>query len=158
MCKPLVFISHATEDAYYAKVLADYIEHTIKDVRTFVASDPASITSGGDWFREILENLSDADAIVVIYSRNARSRMWVGFELGYFWRKLDGRNIHCVCDPEVQLPSPLNEKQAKDMTRMSSLNAFFRGLAQDLNRHYETDYDRLPSIIEALPEYDEFAT
>ena len=53
--------------------------------------------------------------------------MWVGFELGYSWKKLDGKKITlCVTIPLVQLPSPLNEKQAKDMTDISSLASFLQ--------------------------------
>jgi hypothetical protein len=138
-------------------MLADYIERTMKYVKTFVASDPASISSGGNWFQEILENLSKADALVVIYSRNARNRMWVGFEIGYVWNKLDGDNIHCVHDPRTTLPSPLNAKQAKDFTDVASMAVFFKGLANDIGSQYEVDQYRITELIDSLPKYDSFA-
>ena len=157
MSEALVFISHATSDKHYAESLGDYIERTIEGTKVFVASDPASISSGGDWLSEILENLSDADALVIVYSRNARSRMWVGFELGHFWRKLDGKNIHCVFDPAIELPSPLNERQAKDFTDVASMASFFNGLAHDLDRKYDVDDVGITRIVKAIPKFDSYA-
>ncbi len=157
MKNSLVFISHAAEDRFYAEKLAKYIECTMHGVKTFVASDPASIPSGGNWFREILDNLSNADALVVIYSRNARNRMWVGFEVGHFWRKHDGKKIHCVYDPQVDLPSPLNARQAKVLTDVASTAIFFRGLACDLGRNYDVDEYGITGLVDAAPKYDEFA-
>ena len=158
MDKSLVFVSHATTDKNYAESLGNYIERTIEGTKAFVASDPASIQSGGDWLLEILENLSNADALVIVYSRNARSRMWVGFELGYLWRKLEGKKIHCVFDPTIELPSPLNERQAKDFTDVASMASFFTGLASDLGCKYDVDDVGITHIVDAIPKYDSFAT
>lgn len=130
----------------------------MEGIKTFVASDPVSISSGGDWFSEILENLSNAYAIVIVYSRNARSRMWVGFELGYFWRKYNGNNIHCVFDSHVELPSPLNERQAKDFADVAAMAVFFRGLASDLACKYQADEIRITQIVDSIPQFDSFAT
>ena len=135
----LVFVSHATSDRRYVQLLGNYIERTIEDTKAFVASAPDSIPSGSDWFHEILRNLSSADALAIVYSRNARSSLWLGFELGYFWRMQHGKNIHCVFDPTLELPSPLNELQAKDFTDDASMAVFFRGLAKDLGRNYGDD-------------------
>ena len=157
MDKSLVFISHATADKNYAESLADYIELTIENTKTFVASAPESIPSGCDWFREILHNLAGADALAIVYSRNARSSLWLGFELGYFWRKHDGKNIHCLFDPTIELPSPLNERQGKEFTDVASTAIFFRGLARDLSRNYEDDQIAITRIVDAVPKYDEFA-
>ena len=154
----LVFVSHAADDRKYAATVADFIECTMQGVSTFVASDPASISSGGDWFQAILANLSKADALVVIYSRNGRNRMWVGFELGHFWRRRDGEKIHCIFDPQVDVPSPLNVRQAKDFTDVASMAMFFSGLADDLGRNYVVDDIGISHIVDAAPEYEEFAT
>lgn len=156
MEKSLVFISHATADRHYAMTLAECIEQTMDGIETFVASDPIAISSGGDWVSEILENLSNADAIVIIYSRSSRSRMWVGFELGYSWRQYDGKNIHCIFDPALELPSPLNLRQAKEFTDIASMAKFFRGLAQDLDREYQADEKRITEIVDLAPKPDRF--
>ncbi|MCE2473240.1 MAG: toll/interleukin-1 receptor domain-containing protein [Anaerolineae bacterium] len=157
MDKSLVFVSHASQDKHYAELLGDYIERTIENTKVFVASAPESKPSGSDWFREILQNLSGADALVIVYSRNARSSLWLGFELGHFWRKHDGKNLHCVFDPSIKLPSPLNERQAKNLTDVASTAVFFRGLACDLGRRYDADEIGITQIVDAAPKYDEFA-
>lgn len=157
MDKSLVFVSHATSDRQYAELLGNYIERTIKNTRVFVASAPTAIPSGSDWFREILRNLSGADALVIVFSRNAQSGLWLGFELGYFWRKHHGNDIHCVFDPTLELPSPLNELQAKDFTNDASIAILFRGLAKDLGRNYDDDQRGIMEIVDAVPKYDEFA-
>ena len=153
----LVFVSHATSDRRYVQLLGNYIERTIEDTKAFVASAPDSIPSGSDWFHEILRNLSSADALAIVYSRNARSSLWLGFELGYFWRMQHGKNIHCVFDPTLELPSPLNELQAKDFTDDASMAVFFRGLAKDLGRNYGDDQIGITEIVDAAPKPDVFA-
>jgi hypothetical protein len=153
----LVFISHATTDKRYAEILADYIKRTMVGTKTFVASDAESIPSGSVWFQEILHNLSNADALVAVYSRNARSSLWLGFELGHFWRNHEGENIHCVFDPSIELPSPLNQLQAKDFKSVASMAVFFTGLAQDLRRDYKSDDLGITELVDEIPKHDRFA-
>ena len=157
MDKSLVFISHAARDKHYAELLGDYIARTIEDTKSFVASAPESIPSGEDGFREILHSLCGADALVIVYSGNSRSSLWLGFELGHFWRKHNGKNIHCVFDPTIELASPLNERQAKDFTDIASMAVFFRGLAGDLGRNYDADENGVTQLVEAAPKVEAFA-
>lgn len=157
MDKSLVFVSHATADKQYAELLGRYIERTFENTRVFVASAPEAIPSGSVWFEEILRNLSCADALVIVYSRNAQSRLWVGFELGYIWKKYDGKKIHCVYDPQVVLPSPLSVLQAKDLKDPYAMIVFFEGLSDDLGRNFDADEIGITELVNKAPKHDEFA-
>lgn len=141
-----IFISHSVKDERWVKRLDKHIKRMFSNVSTFVASGPSDIASGDEWFKSIMCNLDNAEILVAVLSPNALDRMWVGFELGYIWRKFSGGHIHYLYFPGVNLPSPINEKQGKLMTDEDGLRSFFQGLAVELNQCYAGDSAALESL------------
>lgn len=132
MAKPLVFLSHITEEAELAGLFKAEIERVFLGmIDVFVSSDNASISLGNNWLDRITEGLRSAHAIMLLCSPASITRPWINFEAGAGW----ARNItvaplcHSGLRP-VQLPLPINLLQgieAHDETKLGSLFAMLAG-------------------------------
>lgn len=134
--KPNIFISHASSDGEFARVIQEEIERVFaNDINVFCTSSSNSIALGKDWLAEIESNLSKAQAIIVIVTPISIEKPWLWFEVGATWLK--GRSGQCViyplCVAEVELkdlPAPLNRLQALSMSKGTDLKIFFEQLIQ----------------------------
>ena len=150
-----LFVSHSSKDRGYILDLKNHIESSFENIHAFVATDSFDMPSGVTWFDWIVSNLEKSHIFVLVLTHNARDSMWAGFELGYFWNKLEGNGIHFLFYPGVELPSPLNEKQGKNLTDPNELASFFEVLADELGFAYcpvSVDHDNLvKSASEKIP-------
>lgn len=84
MVKPIIFISHITEEGEVAKKLKEIIlDHYRESIEVFVSSDFKSISGGTDYFNEIIDNLDNCKLMITLCSPESVKREWINFETGY---------------------------------------------------------------------------
>lgn len=132
MPKPLVFISHITEEKDIAIAFKNLIESSFLGMLdVFVSSDDDTIHMGQRWLDQISHGLKTCVIEIVLCSHKSIKRPWINFEAGAGWV----RNIpviplcHSGMEPS-QLPMPLNLLQAAKSNEISSLKLIFPVLAE----------------------------
>jgi len=140
MSKPRkIFLSHSSLDGVLATLLESEMKRELGDDFIIFRSTRAdAINSGESWFKVIRQEIDESDALVVLITETAKNSAWVGFELGYFWRK---ENIHALHHPRVALPSPFSILQSKKLTVRDELLNFFKTLCAKLGVKYEAKAD-----------------
>ncbi|MCP9190941.1 toll/interleukin-1 receptor domain-containing protein [Streptococcus agalactiae] len=84
MNKPIIFISHITEEGKVAKKLKEIIfDHYRGAIDIFVSSDRESILGGTDYFNSIIDNLDKCELMITLCSPESVKRGWINFEAGY---------------------------------------------------------------------------
>ena len=121
--KPVIFISHISEEAPPVQLVKNQIENSFLDlVDVFVSSDSGSICAGQNWLDRITQTLRAARAMLIFCSQRSVSRPWINFEAGAGW----GREIEIVPMYDsgmrpVDLPLPLNLLQELRPTMLEKL-------------------------------------
>lgn len=86
MEKPIVFISHITEEKEMALELKSLIEESFLGmISVFVSSDENSISSGSKWLDNITSALGNCAIELILCSPNSVKRQWINFEAGAGW-------------------------------------------------------------------------
>lgn len=154
MQKPLVFISHITEEKEIAQALKQLVESTFLNmIDVFVSSDPTSIKLGRKWLDEITHALKNCSVEIILASPESVKRPWINFEGGSGWI----RDIPVIplCHSEMvpaKLPAPLSSLQAATATDEAQLKLIFPVLAEAVGCTLpEIDY--LP-FIAVVKEYE----
>ncbi len=131
MQKPLVFISHITEEKEIAQALKRVVESTFLNmIDVFVSSDPTSIGLGRKWLEEITHALKTCAVEIILASPESVKRPWINFEGGSGWiRDIPVIPLcHSGMTP-AKLPAPLGSLQAATATEESQLKLIFPVLA-----------------------------
>jgi hypothetical protein len=135
MQKPIVFISHITEEKAVALALRKLVEAAfINMMDVFVSSDPRSIHLGQEWLQKIKFALSNCAVEIIIASPQSVKRPWINFEAGAGWI----RNVpviplcHSGMEPD-KLPFPLKALQGATTTKEDELHLILPVLAEALN-------------------------
>ena len=134
MNKPIVFISHITEEKEMAIELKKLIEDSFLGMmEVFVSSDENSISSGSRWLDNITNALGSCAIELILCSPKSIQRPWVNFEAGAGWI----RDIPVIplCHSGMKpskLPLPLNLLQAVEISELSSLKLIFPVLANSI--------------------------
>jgi TIR domain len=83
MGKPIIFVSHFTEEASVARELASSLGSLCNnEFDFFVASPQASLRGGEEWERTIVEKIKSCEAMLLLMSQASMLRPWVNFESG----------------------------------------------------------------------------
>ncbi len=130
--KPLVFISHITEEKEIAVAFKELIESSFLGMLdVFVSSDEDSIHMGQKWLGRISNGLKTCTIEIVLCSPKSILRPWINFEAGAGWvRDIPVIPLcHSGIEP-AKLPMPLNLLQAAKANEVSSLKLIFPVLAQ----------------------------
>lgn len=130
--KPLVFISHITEEKEIAIAFKELIESSFLGMLdVFVSSDEDTIHMGQKWLDRISNGLKTCAIEVVLCSPKSILRPWINFEAGAGWvRDIPVIPLcHSGIEP-AKLPMPLNLLQAAKANEVSSLKLIFPVLAQ----------------------------
>ena len=134
MKRPLVFISHITQEAEIAVEFQTLIEqHFLGMIDVFVSSDGNSIQMGQKWLNNVSEALEDCAIEIVVCSPISVQRPWINFEAGAGWVR--GIPVIPLCHSGMEpskLPVPLNLLQAAKLSDLSSLKLVFPVLANAL--------------------------
>jgi len=131
MQKPLIFISHITEEKEIALALKRLVESTFLNmIDVFVSSDPTSIKMGRKWLNEVTAALKTCAVEIILASPESVKRPWVNFEGGSGWiRDIPVIPLcHSAMIPS-KLPAPLGSLQAATATEESELKLIFPVLA-----------------------------
>lgn len=135
MSKPLVFISHITQEKEVAIAFKELIEKSFLGMlEVFVSSDEDSIQMGHKWLDRISDGLKKCSIEIVLCSPKSITRPWINFEAGAGWV----RDIPVIplCHSGIEpskLPMPLNLLQAAKANEISSLKLIFPVLASAIN-------------------------
>jgi hypothetical protein len=151
--KPIVFISHITEESELAALIKARInEDFLGMMEVFVSSDKGSIAAGDRWLEEIDQHLSRASAELVICSHRSIERPWVNFEAGAGWVKKIP--IIPVCHTGMRpaaLPIPLNLLQGIVASDASGWVRVYETLARQLgSRAPTTGFESFVTSIRAF--------
>lgn len=155
MEKPIVFISHITEE----KELAIELKRIIEDaylglMQVFVSSDDDSISTGSKWLDNISNSLENCAIELILCSEASVKRPWINFEAGAGWV----RNIPVIplCHSGMkksELPIPINMLQAVEITSIGDLNLLLPTLSKALGcKIPKVDFN---DFIEFATEFEE---
>ena len=157
MNKPVVFISHVTEENEVASAFKDLVESSFLNMlEVFVSSDPNSVAMGQKWLTAITEGLRTCAVEVIVVSPKSVRRPWIQFEAGAGWIR-DVPVIplcHSGSRPS-ELPVPLNLLQGAVATDVSQLKLVFPVLASAIGcATPKVDFsDFISSVIEFEKKY-----
>lgn len=132
--KPVIFISHSSDDEELALLLKQQIELCFDNgVKPFVAK--YSIPAGEEWRNDLTQNLNAAQSLIVLVSPSSSKSRWVGFEIGYLWTKITRKGkgklpVYPLCLPGNSVFSPLDGIQGKFLDQPEEIKDFFHRLCQ----------------------------
>ncbi|MEK6261145.1 MAG: toll/interleukin-1 receptor domain-containing protein [Planctomycetota bacterium] len=158
MEKPIIFISHISEEREIAAALKRLVESSFMGMMdVFVSSDPASIHLGQKWLDQISFALKNCAVEIVLASPISVRRQWVNFEAGAGWIR-DVPVIplcHSGMTP-ARLPAPLNTLQAAMASDESQLKLIFPELAKALGSGVPTpDFSE---FVATVKQYEQTST
>lgn len=140
MVKPLVFISHITEESSIATALKTVLEASfLRMMEVFVSSDPTSLNLGSAWGNEIKAGLENCAVQIVIASLESVKRPWINFEAGAVW--IQGKPVIPLCHSGMvpaSLPSNLRQVQGTVADDAQSLTRMVPTLAKALGSEQPT--------------------
>jgi hypothetical protein len=142
-----IFLSHSSKDGDFVTRLSQEIEKEFIGEKVFASIRPDAIKSGVPWQPTIIDHLDQVKAFIILITVSAENSVWVGFELGYFWKQATGKHIHALYHPTAKIPSPLNTLQSKSITDFGQLETFFRGLGESLGKQY-SGQAKLAELVE----------
>lgn len=139
--RPLIFISHASEDAEATRTLqADLDDRFIGSVRFFNTSSRESLKAGEHWLESIMTRLRESAIVLPILSPAALRNPWVNFETGGAW--INGATVIPCCGGQVRksvLPPPYNQLQSIDLDDVADLELLVARIADDIGLRARTD-------------------
>lgn len=150
MTKPIVFISHTSDEAAIAEAFQELIgEKFLGLFEVFVSSDGKSIRMGQHWLESVSEALQSCVLELIVASPMSVSRPWVNFEAGAAWVR--GIPIIPLCHSGMtpsQLPIPMNLLQGARATDEADLRRVFATLAHALGaRAPDVDFSKFISDV-----------
>jgi hypothetical protein len=148
--KPLIFVSHITEESEIAAALKSLIEETFHGaVDVFVSSTSTSIRLGDEWLARIKHSLKTCSVAVVFVSSRSLDRARINFEAGAVWSR--EKPVVPLCHSGAtkdDLPHPLGMLQAGNATEVKHLNDLFLHIAESFGgRPPEIDFSDLITKI-----------
>jgi TIR domain len=109
-----IFISHIHEEATIAAAVRLFLSKFNLDA--FLSSDRWQLLPGERWFDRIIKELTDAEIVILLLSKNSVNRPWINFEAGWGWAK--NRKLIPVCFGGLvkdAMPRPYSDLQAVNL-------------------------------------------
>lgn len=134
MEKPVIFISHISDEAGLAVILKKHIAADFGDrVEVFVSSDKEHISAGQRWLDSINSALCSTCMELILCSKASIERPWINFEAGAVWV----RNVPIVpvCHTGFRtrdLPMPLVVLEGIEAGQEQGLDNLYRAIASRL--------------------------
>jgi TIR domain len=160
--KPLVFVSHISEDEAVAEWLKTTLNRDfLRLLEVFVSSDTESIEVGTPWFDSVRQALADARVLIVLCSRASVGKPWINFEVGAAW--IINKPIIPLCHSGLspaELPMPLSLRQGIELHDPEGIERLYEGLAREFGFGIpEKDFAELAGRVPSVPdsEADELA-
>ena len=150
-----IFISHSHRDKVLVDVLVSEISKVLGYSKTetvdniFNSSSPYTIRTGDNWLNDVFDALDDADVLIPLVTPSSEKSMWVAFEYGYFWNKVeDPKRRILPLTHTIHPASPLNDLQHRRVTNEGELKQFFSDLCELEEFNCKGNQPDLKSIIE----------
>ena len=133
--KPVVFISHATEEAETANAAETMLRAAFGgNVQVFNTSNARSLTAGDPWREQITSGLAVAEVALVLCSPRSINNNWINFEAGGAW--LNGTRLIPCCvrglEP-TKLKRPLSDLQAVNLNELEGVAGWIDHMSRILN-------------------------
>lgn len=147
--KPVIFISHSSKDEELALVLKQQIELCFdSQVEVFVAR--YSLEPSQDWLNEIIQNLEDAEALIILMTPSSKTSYWVGFEVGHVWEKISLQKliVYPIRLPRIEVFGPFWQKHAVLLDRSDEVKRLFQNLGNQFDHEISERVD-LDKIMNA---------
>jgi hypothetical protein len=154
--KPILFISHISEEREIADALKRLIEGEYRGlIDVFVSSSPESIHPGQKWLDRIDDALTQCKVEIVIASPTSLRRPWVNFEAGAGWvRRIP---VIPICHSGMtfeKLPKPLDSFLAAIATDETGMRQIFRPIADALGGLVPKEID-FTAFIQTVKAYEQ---
>lgn len=148
--KPIIFISHISEEKEMAILLKKLIEKSYWEIfDVFVSSDGKSINPGDKYLDTITDNLKECVVELIICSPKSVTKPWINFEAGAGWIRNIPTIPLCYAGMEAKnLPIPISVLQAIKMSDALSLKSIFRTLSKAIGTDNIPDVDLTDFINE----------
>ena len=107
-----VFVSHKSDDAELANVVADELNGLVPGlVQCWVSGQ--ELRAGSDWEREIKRQLAQSHLLLLLFTTPHHTWDWCLYEVGLFVRfdNDDVTAVACIFDPDGAPPAPLHQVQ-----------------------------------------------
>jgi hypothetical protein len=143
MAKPVVFLSHITQDAFISNALEEFVRTTLLGgVELFNTSNSRSLTPGVEWRDRIIDSLRDCAAALVVATPESVTAPWINFESGGAW-VAKKQVIPCCADgmKKSSLPAPLSHLQALEIDDPDDLKRLIQFLANEAGLDSPTNVD-----------------
>lgn len=153
---PHIFLSHSSDDSELAREIEHFIVLEFQGATVFRSSSPSVIPLGWPWLEVVLNNLASADILLVLLTPQSINRLWVGFEVGYFWSKVTNtpdntsplhpsRLLVLTAGIRHEIPSPISHLQIGVATSIEMLEVFLDRLSEELaiKRSHQADVAKL---------------
>lgn len=83
MGKPILFISHITEERGFALALQEVLNDIYRNqLDIFVSSSKTNIDLGDNWIEKVNYNLENMSMMIVLCSKESYNRNWINYEAG----------------------------------------------------------------------------
>lgn len=133
--RPLIFVSHITEEAQLAKIVRCFFEDLFPDsVDIFVSSDASILELGQLWFDKIAEALKTCAIQVALCSPASIKRPWIFFEVGACWMR--GIPVIPLCHSGLdrgKLSMPLSSFQGASLSDKTDVREMIRVVSKCLH-------------------------
>jgi replicative DNA helicase len=151
MQKPLVFVSHISEEKEIALALKKLIESTfLAMIEVFVSTGPTGVPPGKKWLDEVTNGLKACAVEIILASPESVKRPWINFEAGCGWiRDIPVIPLcHSGTSPS-ELPPPLGALQAANAVNVQELSPVFSVLADAVGCTLpeRIDYNAFISVV-----------
>ena len=154
MIKPVIFISHISEEVRLAVIFKQHIAADFLDlIEVFASSDTESISAGKNWLTSIDTALRNACIELILCSKASIKRPWINFEAGAGW--MNGILVVPVCHTGLRardLPMPFSVLQALEANQESSLREIYKLIAKQLES--EVPKPDFPEIIKEIQPFE----
>lgn len=151
--KPLVFISHASEDKNMANAVRRWLikAYRLDEECVFASSSPTCISGNSFFTSRIGEALRLENVMIVLLSPDAIQNRWIAFEVGSgFGRNSLVSPILCrgAKVSDLKDRNPLGFLQAKYADNKDELEAVLQEIDKKLSRSHTTrDVDEMRKIL-----------
>lgn len=146
--KPVIFISHIHEEAPLATLLSSVLGESFSNSIQFFVSSDKSIKPGTDWYKAVMENISDSSMVLVLCSEASISRPWVNFETGA--ALMAEKPVVPLCHSALQLGDmqpPLSLQQGYILSEDTQLKKFINQLEDGFELQAHIDISELRNKI-----------
>lgn len=132
MTKPLIFISHITEENAFALMIKKLIDKAYNlGFELFISSDVSGISAGSPWIDNINNALKQCSLMISLCSPVSVQRPWINYEAGAAWGL--GKTMIPLLHSGLNisaLKAPLSQFRAIDISNNNFIHNMFNTISK----------------------------